>query len=306
METILITGGTGLVGKQLSRHLNEHGYNVIILTRKLPKKGTHPQLSYALWDVAKKHVDVAALQKADHIIHLAGAGVMDKKWTDDFKKEIISSRADSAALLIDALKKNEHKVKTFTSASAIGYYGEDEPGKIPFEETAPADNAFLGKVCRLWEESVEPVKELDIRLVKIRIGIVMSKEGGALKEFITPLKAGLATVLGSGRQVMSWIHLDDLCALFRFALQNETMHGAYNGVAPYPVTNKTLVTTLAKKRNGKLYIRVPVPAFMLKLIMGGRSIEILKSTTVSSKKTEASGFTFHYADIDAAMENLFP
>jgi len=306
METVLITGGTGLVGKQLSRHLNEKGYNVIILTRKLPGKGTHPQLSYALWDVAKKTIDVAALQKADHIIHLAGAGVMDKKWTDAFKKEIISSRADSAALLIDALKKKENKVKTFISASAIGYYGEDEPGKIPFEETAPADSAFLGEVCRLWEASVEPVKEQEIRLVKIRIGIVLSREGGALKEFVTPLKFGLATVLGSGKQVMSWIHVEDLCALFSYALENKKMQGAYNGVAPYPVNNKTLVTMLAKKRNGNLFLRVPVPAFMLKLIMGGRSIEILKSATVSSKKTEASGFTFHYADIDAAMENLFP
>ena len=305
METVLITGGTGMVGKELTKMLTANGYAVIILTRRLPAaKTASPNSSYALWDVHQKQVDRVALAKADHIIHLAGAGVMDKKWTDAYKQEIIDSRVKSAALLIDTLRLLPHKVRTFISASAIGYYGEDGPGQIPFEENAPADTAFLGEVCRLWEESVEPVKELGARLVKYRIGIVLGKDEGALKEFITPLQFGVATVLGNGRQAISWIALEDLCRLFVYAIENNTVQGVYNAVAPAPVSNRTLVTTLAKLRNGKGFLRLPVPAFLLKLVMGGRSIEILKSATVSDKKITAAGFQFHFPTIETALKHI--
>lgn len=304
METVLITGGTGLVGKKLAEMLSAKGYSIIILTRKIPESMPAENISYALWDVNKQQIDVAAVQKADHIIHLAGAGVMDHKWTAAYKKEIIDSRAKSASLIIETLRQHPHKVKTFISASAIGYYGEDTIPGVPFKESDPADTAFLGEVCRLWEDSVEPVKELGIRLVKFRIGIVLSEIGGALKEFITPLKFGIATILGGGKQVVSWIHLNDLCRLFIYAIENKEMNGVYNAVAPTPVTNKKLVLALAKKRNGKFYIPMPVPAFALKLFLGGRSIEILKSATVGSTKTEATGFDFQYKTIEEAMEDL--
>lgn len=304
METILITGGTGLVGTHLARELAGKGYAVIILTRKVPVESALPGIGYALWDVNARTMDISALQKADHIIHLAGAGVMDKKWTDAYKKEIVSSRAGSADLIIDHLRKYPNSVKTFVSSGAIGYYGEDVPGAVPFEETAAADTQFLGEVCRLWEASVEPVKELGIRLVKLRIGIVLATDGGALPEFISPLRFGVATILGSGSQVMSWIHIRDLCRLFSFAIENEKMEDAYNAVAPNPVTSKQLVTTLARIRNGRAYIRLPVPAFLLKIILGGRSIEVLKSTTVSSRKTEATGFRFEYPRIEEALTEL--
>ncbi len=304
MQTVLITGGTGLVGKNLAGSLAEKGYNIIILTRKLPANQNEKNIRYALWDVHRQQIDTDAVQQADHIIHLAGAGVMDHKWTDAYKKEIIDSRAKSAALLIDTLRQHTHKVKTFISASAIGYYGKDKTPVVPFEETAEPDTAFLGEVCRLWEESVEPVKELGIRLVKLRIGIVLSETGGALKEFISPLRFGVATILGNGKQVVSWIHLTDLCRLCLYAIENEKMKDAYNVVAPSPVTNKELVRTLAKKRNGNFYIPMPVPAFVLKLVLGGRSIEVLKSATVSSKKTEAAGFDFQYPTLEAALNDL--
>jgi uncharacterized protein (TIGR01777 family) len=304
MQTVLITGGTGLVGKNLARSLTEKGYNIIILTRKLPGGQAAQNIRYALWDVHQQQIAIDAVQQADHIIHLAGAGVMDRKWTAAYKKEIIDSRAKSAALLIDTLRQHAHKVKTFISASAIGYYGKDKTPVVPFEETDAPDTAFLGEVCRLWEESVEPVKELNIRLVKFRIGIVLGETGGALKEFITPLRFGIATILGNGKQVVSWIHLADLCRLFIYAIENEKMNAAYNAVAPMPVTNKKLILTLAKKRNGSFYIPIPVPGFVLKLALGGRSIEILKSATVSSKKTEAAGFDFQYATIEAALDDL--
>lgn len=304
METILITGGTGLVGRHLVQALTDKGYAVIILTRRIPEKKTAPGVRYAAWDPSAGMLDMAALQQANHIIHLAGAGVMDKKWTEAYKKEIISSRADSAALIIDHLRRHPHNIKTFVSASAIGYYGEDKPGAPPFDETAPPDPHFLGEVCRLWEESVEPVKELGIRLVKLRIGIVLATDGGALPEFISPLRFGVATILGSGRQVMSWIHIHDLCRLVLYAIDNNHMHGVYNAVAPYPVTNKQLVTTLARLKNGKAFLRLPVPAFLLRLILGGRSIEVLKSAAVSSRKTEAAGFHFEYERVENALARL--
>lgn len=304
MDTVLITGGTGLVGKNLAKMLVTNGYSIIILTRKIPGGPPAENIRYALWDVNRQQIDIAAVQQADHIIHLAGAGVMDHKWSAAFKKEIIDSRAKSAALLIETLRQHPHKVKTFISASAIGYYGEDKTPAAPFEETDAPDTAFLGEVCRLWEYSVEPVKELGIRLVKLRIGIVLSETGGALKEFITPLKFGVATILGSGKQMISWIHLTDLSRLFIYTIENEKMNGVYNAVAPAPVSNKNLVHTLAKKRNGNFYLPMPVPAFALKLFLGGRSIEILKSATVSSKKTEAAGFEFRYKTIEAALQDL--
>jgi uncharacterized protein (TIGR01777 family) len=304
MQTVLITGGTGLVGKNLAKMLAANGYSIIILTRKIPQGQPAQNIRYALWNVNQQQIDITALQQADHIIHLAGAGVMDHKWTASYKKEIIDSRAKSASLIIDTLRQHPDKVKTFISASAIGYYGEDKKPVVPFEETDVPDTAFLGEVCRLWEDSVAPVKELGIRLVKLRIGIVLSETGGALKEFITPLKFGVATILGNGKQMISWIHIVDLCRLLIYAIENEKMNGVYNAVAPTLVTNKKLVQTLAKKRNGKFYLPIPVPAFALKLFLGGRSIEILKSATVSSTKTEAAGFDFQYKTIEAAMEDL--
>ena len=304
METVLITGGTGLVGKNLAKMLVANGYSIIILTRKMPESLPGENIRYALWDVNQQQIDIAAVQQADHIIHLAGAGVMDHKWTASYKKEIIDSRAKSASLIIETLRQHPHKVKTFISASAIGYYGEDTIPGVPFKESDPADTAFLGEVCRLWENSVEPVKELGIRLIKFRIGIVLSETGGALKEFITPLKFGVATILGGGKQVISWIHLTDLCRLFIYAIKNEKVEGVYNAVAPTPVTNKKLVLTLAKKRNSNFYLAMPVHAFALKLFFGGRSIEILKSATVGSTKTEATGFDFQFKTIETAIEDL--
>jgi len=304
METVLITGGTGMVGKHITSFLLQQGYAVIILTRKLPEQQSTANTSYALWNVETKMIDTDAVQQADHIIHLAGAGVMDKKWTAAYKQEIIDSRVKSAQLIIETLSNISNKVKTVISASAIGWYGADTVPPKPFTEEAPADSHFLGEVCRLWEAAMEPVTALNIRLVKLRIGIVLSLDGGALQEFIQSLKFGVASILGNGRQVVSWVHIDDLASLCLFALQHTGLNGSYNAVAPAPVTNKALMTLLAKKRNGSRFIKLPVPAFMLKLLLGGRSIEILKSATVSSKKIQAAGFHFKYETLQPALNDL--
>jgi uncharacterized protein len=307
MQTVLISGGTGLVGKALTNLLTAKGYSVIILSRQVPAGRPYfasPNVSFAQWDVKKQEMDVAALQQADYIIHLAGAGVMDKKWTKEYKNEIVDSRVNSSKLIVESLQQYPNKVQAVISASAIGFYGKDEePPKI-FTEDAAADNNFLGETCQLWEKSMQTIVQLNKRLVQFRIGIVLSKEGGALKEFITPLKMGVAAILGNGKQIISWVHIDDLCRMFLLAIENEKLHGVYNAVAPVPASNKILTLTLAKKMKRLFYIPFYVPTFILKIMLGGRSIEILKSTTVSCKKILATGFGFQFEDIEKALDDL--
>lgn len=303
MATVLITGGTGLVGTQLTEELLNKGYKVIVLTRKA-RQSTSPNLSYAVWDVEKGTVDAEAISKADHIVHLAGAGVADKRWTAERKQEIVDSRTESAALIVKALKEVPNRVKTVVSASAIGWYGPDtaESKRRGFREDEKADTHFLGETCRLWEESISPVEDLGKRLVKFRIGIVLSEKGGALKEFMKPIKFGTAAILSKGSQVISWIHVEDLCRMFIYAIEHEQMNGVYNAVAPHAVTNKELTLQLAQNLRGKFYIPVHVPAFALKLALGEMSVEVLKSATVSNEKIKGEGFTYLYPTIDSVLK----
>lgn len=306
MNTVLITGGTGMIGKELTKHLSGRGYQVIILTREIPAHTSHGnKVSYALWDVNKQTIDLEAVQKADFIIQLAGAGVVDKKWTESYKAEIRDSRTKSSALLIDTLRKNANKVQAVVSASAIGWYGEDpsrgREGFIESDEYAPD---FLGETCKMWEESIDPITQIGKRLVKLRLGIVLSNTGGALTEFKRPLNFGIAGILGSGKQVVSWIHIDDLCKMFIAGIENLNLSGVYNAVAPKPVTNKVLTLQLAQAMRGKFFIPLHVPSFVLQLMLGTRSIEVLKSTTVNNDKIRKTGFTFDYPTIADAMKQL--
>jgi uncharacterized protein len=304
MQTVLITGGTGLAGTALTELLVQKGYRVIILSRsKRAVNPENPAVSYALWDVAAQTIDVAALQQADFIVHLAGAGVMDKRWTAAYKKEIVDSRTLSSALIVAALTNNANKVKAVISASAIGIYGPDSEPAIPFNEDAPADSSFLGETCRLWEASIDPVNALGKRLVKLRIGIVLSRKGGALAEFEKPLRLGVAAILGNGKQIISWLHIDDLCGMMLYAIENEGLAGTFNAVAPVPVSNKVLTLTLAREMKGKFFIPIHVPAFVLQLMLGPGSIEILKSTTVDCKKIQLAGYSFSNATINNALQH---
>lgn len=307
METVLITGGTGLIGRRLTKVLLEKGYAVIILTRSPGISfSTNSRLSYAAWDIEKKTIDGTAIEKACFIIHLAGASIAEKRWTDKRKQEILNSRVNSSALLADAIRKYGNNLEAVISSSAIGFYGADNfsnDNSRKFSENDLPANDFLGTTCSKWEESIEPVAASGKRLVKLRTGIVLSNDGGALKEFIKPLKFGLATILGSGKQIISWVHIDDLVNMFIHAMENEKMSGPYNAVAPNPVSNKELILQLAKKRN-RFFIPVYVPSIVLKIMLGEMSIEVLKSATVSSAKVEESGFTFQYPTIEAAISNL--
>ena len=306
MSTILITGGTGLLGSALTKLLLSEGHKVIILTRN-PKPSNQPDIEYAKWDAKSETIDKNAVSSADYIIHLAGAGVADKRWSEDRKKEIVESRTQSSALIIKALQEIPNHVEAVVSASAIGYYGDDEkrgPKKKSFTEEMRPDKEFLGETCRLWEESIEPVQKEGKRLVKLRIGIVLSNDGGALPEFKKPIKFGIAGVLGSGKQVVSWIHIHDVCRMFLFAIQNKNLQGVYNAVAPTPVRNKELTILLAEKMKGRFFVDLHVPAFALKIMLGEMSVEVLKSATVSCEKIRTEGFNFLYPTIEAALENL--
>lgn len=305
MVTVLITGGSGLVGTALSKVLLAKGYAVIILGRSAAKKSDHPALSYATWDIEKQQIDKEAVGTADYIIHLAGASVIEKKWTAKRRQEIIDSRVKSSDLLVKALTGYPNKVKAVISTSAIGYYGEDRGHSKPFAETDPSAAGFLADVCRLWEESIQPVTGLNKRLAIFRIGIVLSPEGGALKEFCKPLAMNVAAYMGNGKQIVSWIHIDDLVAMYIAAIEKEEISGVYNAVAPQPVSNKALLIQLAKSKGKRFYLPFPVPAFLLRLALGERSQEILKSATVSSDKIESSGFVFSYPSIKKALDSFF-
>jgi uncharacterized protein len=307
MAVVLISGGTGLIGKKLTSHLIERDFEVIILSRNKRDFSSNPKISYSFWNIKKQVIDAAVIRKTDYIVHLAGAGVMDKKWTEDYKNEIIDSRTKSSALLIKALKENPHNVKSFVSASAIGWYGADTyPGlhKDGFIENDPPDKSFLGETCILWESSVDAVIEMGIRLVKLRTGIVLSNAGGAFKEFKMPLTCGFAAILGDGKQIISWIHIDDICRMYIEAIENIDMNGVYNAVAPLPVSNKKLILVTAEKFRNKFFIPIHIPIFFLKLLKGKRSVEILKSATVCDKKIKSTGFTFLFPTIEAAIEDL--
>ena len=304
--TVLITGGTGLIGKALTSKLIGKGYKIIILTRKTMSEDKDG-ISYAQWNIEKNEIDIEALTKADYIIHLAGAGVMDKKWTDEYRNEIVQSRTRSSELLIRSLNETNNKVQAVISSSAIGWYGKDNQPLIRpggFIESDPPDEGFLGETCRLWEASITPVTKMDKRLVIIRTGIVLSNDGGAYPEFRKSLQFGIASILGSGKQIISWIHIDDLCNMFIYALEKEALQGVYNAVAPTPVNNKKLILKLATRIRKSFFIPIHIPSFMLKTILGERSIEILKSTSVKSIKIQEAGFNFMYPTIDIALDDL--
>ena len=303
MSTVVITGGTGLVGTALSKLLVLQGYSVIILSRDPSSHRSHsPSVSYAAWNITDQSINEEAIRKARYIIHLAGAGVADKRWTEKRKKEIQDSRTKTSGLIVKALTQIPNEVEAVVSASAIGWYTESTG--VPSVETDPPDPGFLGETCRLWEQQIQPVTALGKRLVILRSGIVLSNDGGALPEFKKPVRLGIASILGNGRQIVSWIHVDDLCRLYLEAMINSHWSGIYNAVAPQPVTNKTLMMELGSRIKRNFYIPVPVPAFVLRWMLGEKSIEILKSSNVSCDKVKEQGFQFIYPTLDAALRDL--
>lgn len=306
MPTVLIAGGTGTIGKRLNERLVQKGYKVIILTRHISsQKNGAGSTSYARWNIEKGEIDEQAIAQSDYIINLAGAGVVESRWTDERKRVITESRTSTCALLVKALHQVPNQVKAVISSSASGYYGPDTPDATGkgFTEEDKASADFLGQVCRQWEDSIAPVKALGKRLVILRTGIVLSREGGAFREFVKPFRFGMAAILGNGRQIVSWVHEDDICGMYIHALEQESMSGAYNAVAPAAVSNKALVLSIAKARH-KFYIPMHVPAFVLRIMMGEMSFAVLRSQHLSAARIQQAGYTFLFPEIDNAVKDL--
>ncbi len=299
MSTILIAGGTGLVGKHLSQMLQSAGHTVLHLSRKQDLKAKYPAFA---WDLAKKTIDQAAVDRADFIINLAGAGIADERWTPERKRLIISSRVDSTLLLKAAIERRPTPLKAFISASAIGFYGS-RGEQLLTESDEAGTNSFLAESVSKWEQAIEKIAETGLRTVVIRIGVVLSTKGGALEKMLIPFRFFNATYFGNGQQWMSWVHIDDICRMFIQAIENEQFSGIYNGVAPHPFRNKDLVCEL-KKAIGGLAIMLPAPEFVLRVAMGEMADVVFDSTRVSSKKIEATGFKFLFPDLLPALKDL--
>lgn len=295
MQNILITGGSGLVGQRITDLLERKGYQVAWLSRA-EKSG---RKSF-LWNIERQEIDANAIEWADAIIHLAGAGVAEKRWTPERKKLILESRTQSTHLLYSALEKAETRPTTFISASAVGYYGFDT-GTALVDETSPAGSDFLAEVVKAWENEVKKTESLDIRTVLLRIGIVLDAEGGALGEMLKP---PVAAPLGSGDQWMSWIHIEDLARMFVFALEKTTLQGVYNAVGPNPATNQQLTQEAAYSK-GKTYLGIGVPGFVLKLVLGEMADMVLGGNRVSCQKIQKAGFQFEFYELSAALKDIF-
>lgn len=286
-----------MIGSRLTEMLTQKGHQVSHLGRT-KKSG---KVKSFVWDVEKEELDSEALSGVDTIIHLAGAGVADKRWNESRKKEILESRTKSSSLLYHTLKKGNHTVKTVVSASAIGYYGFCLDERIFTEESNPGSD-YLAQVTKQWEEAVDNISSLGIRVAKLRIGIVLSEKGGALVEMANPIRLGVGAALGTGRQYLSWIHIDDLCAMFMKAVEDDQMIGAYNAVCDW-VTNKALTRSIAKVLKKPLWLP-PVPGFIMKIIVGEMAVIVVNGSKVSSEKIRKTGFTFQYPNLSEALKSL--
>lgn len=302
MQTIGITGGTGFVGHHLSGLLLKQGYRVIIYTRDMHKVNRMPNIKYSYLCPAEQKFDLSWFKELDAVINLAGAGIADKRWTKKRKKEIVESRVQGTGFLIDKLKSHAPNCKTFISASAIGYYGDDKNGHPPFHENDGASQDFLGHTCKLWEDAAHLADEY-MRTIILRFGIVLGKESGMFPQLEKPQNFGVVPMLGNGRQAISWIHITDLCRALEWALKDEKISGTYNVVAPNPATQKEIMKCIAKEKNG-LKLPVYVPDFLLKIGLGALSAEVTKSATVSAKKILDSGFSFNFPEIGMAVRDI--
>ncbi|GAB3828302.1 TIGR01777 family oxidoreductase [Pontibacter rugosus] len=284
---------------RLSEMLIDLGYEVAHLSRSPDKVSTYKTFK---WDVKEGYIDENAITYADYIINLAGASVASEKWTDERKKEILNSRTASINLLHRSLRNAEHHVKAFISSSAVGIYGNSGE-QLMSEESNSADD-FLAEVCKAWESAAWQMRDLNIRTVIMRLGIVLSIKGGALPQIARPVKMMAGAPLGSGKQYMSWVHIDDVCRLFIRAIEDKQFEGVYNAVAPHPVTNKEFTKELAEAMKKPLVLP-KVPAFAINLMMGEMSEVILAGQRVSANKVLHTGFTFEYTYVEDALESFY-
>lgn len=304
MHNILITGGSGLIGRRLTEHLQARGHRVMWLSHSHAEgTGVYPNGGIYRWNVNKGLLDERPLRTADTIIHLAGVNIGDKPWTPSRKREIMRSRALGARLLCNQLEKMSHYVKTYISASAIGYYDMEE-GPAILTEDAPLGTGFLAKTCRLWEREADRFESrLGVRKVIFRNGLVLSNRGGILRKMSKPFKYGFNTPVGSGLQYFNWIHIDDLCGVYLSAVEREDIKGVYNAVSPAPLTNDQFNYAMAYVFGGN-HVRIAIPEKAVRFVLGEMSSLILEGKRVSAEKIIDTGFEFVYCSVNQALRSF--
>lgn len=299
MKTVLVTGGSGLIGKALIKKLLAENFKVRVLSRS-PKP--EDKVKSYKWDIKNEYIDPEAIKGIDSIIHLAGASIGEEKWTKKRKAEIVNSRVNSANLLFKALSNNSQRLDSFISSSATGFYGAISVDHI-FEENDPAHDDFMGKTCLVWEEAADQFTSLADKVVKIRTGLVLSKTGGVLSRLNPLVNYYLGSPLGSGKQYMPWIHIDDLTSIYLKALTDNNFKGTFNAVAAEHINNKEFMSELAGSMGKKIFLPA-VPEFVLKIVLGEMAIIVTKGSRVSSNKLREHGFQFEYPNFRQALDSL--
>lgn len=298
-KNVLISGGSGFIGRHLTAILLAKGYSVSILSRS--EKQNKGDIFYYKWDVVHQTIDENAVLNADYIIHLAGENIAEKRWTAKRKKALIDSREKSAQLLYSILKKHNKNLDAFISASAVGIYGAVNGEEICSEGMTPA-NDFLGYTCQKWEGALDLIENMNIRTVKIRTGLVLGKNGGFLTKLVPLFKMKLGSALGSGKQYMPWIHLDDLCEIYVHAITNSSVEGPYNAAVSDNTSNTIFSKTLARIFGYSIWLP-NVPAVVLKMVLGEMAAIVLTGRRVSSDKIEQTGFQFKFRNLEEALKD---
>lgn len=297
---VLITGATGLVGSEIVKECHAQNIDVHYLTTSKNKIENKENYKGFYWNPSVYEIDTDCFQGVDAIINLAGASI-SKRWTKEYKQEVLDSRLQSLELLYDTIAKNNFTIKQIISASAIGIYPDSDINYYE-EDYKDFSYTFLGRVVKQWEKAAEAFKELNITVCKVRIGLVLSGRGGALPEIVKPTKLGMGAAFGDGKQWQSWIHVNDLARIFMHCLQ-ENLSGIYNGVAPNPVSNKELTKGVAKVLGKPLFLP-NIPKGVMSLILGEMHILLFESQRVSAQKIEHSGFEFQFPNLLPALEDV--
>mgnify|MGYP000548411736 CR=1 FL=1 len=298
MKTILVTGASGLVGSHLCMKLLDKGYNVKRLGRQVVN-GAPNRFS---WDVKNMKIDDEALSGVHAIIHLAGANISEGRWTDNRKKEIVDSRVNSTNLLLEAVKRTKPPLETYITASAIGYYGAVTTDHIFKEDDNPATD-FIGEVCSRWEDAANQFNDIKVRTVALRTGVVLTAKNGPLQKMKLPVALGIGSGLGKGSQYFPWIHINDLCDMYIYALEHSNISGPYNAVSPEHITNLEFTKNIGNALRRKVFLP-NVPSFILKLIFGQMAVIFLEGSRVSSQKIEHEGYLFTYKSSQKALNDL--
>jgi uncharacterized protein len=299
MAKILISGGNGMLGRALTSELLKNGHSVGWLVRK---EIVEDHVTIYRWQPEKKHIDLRAFENTDHLVNLSGSNIADKSWTKENKQEIYDSRIKSTEFLLETIWKNKIKLQSICGASATGYYG-NETGDAWCDENIPTGDDYLANVCRDWEKTYADTTEITSRLVILRIGIVLGHEGGMYAKLLPLFNAGLASVIGNGRNFISWIHLQDLVRMFVHAIEHNTVQGVYNATASEPVTLNEFTHLMAKSVNRKVWLP-NVPSFVLRMVMGERASLIVKGCRVKNDKIKSTLFKFNYPDLNSALTAL--